>query len=178
MSLITIPVVAAQNGGNLYTLVDDLTNLNSEVSRLRQNDDLLIDDIEASVSIEIDETLLLSILAEGGEVEQYLFAVNAPLSLGVTPVPAGVPYRDNAINEVKQFKDWFLFGSELWINNTTSRIIFYSNPLGAQADISQYLKGSEVKLIKDVDSANINILTLDEAQAAIVADPDFVKVVW
>ena len=43
MTKIKIPISAAKNGGALYTLVDDLSNLNSEVLKYPEGDNLIID---------------------------------------------------------------------------------------------------------------------------------------
>jgi hypothetical protein len=176
---ITIPADSAKNGGALYTLIDDLTNLNSQVDRIRENSDLIIDDIASSVKIEVDQATLLSILGESGEIEEALFAVKMPTSFANTIVPAGVPYRDNVIGNARQFDEWFITGSEVWIDATNGFFVFYTNPLGVAGAESTYLKASEIELIRQLDTVNISILTLEEAQTEVndVAK-DYSKVNW
>ncbi|MCK5603118.1 hypothetical protein KAR91_14640, partial [Candidatus Pacearchaeota archaeon] len=43
MSKITIPILSYQNVASIYKLVDDLSNLNSEVLRTIVGDNLIID---------------------------------------------------------------------------------------------------------------------------------------
>lgn len=176
---VTIPIIAAKNGGNLYALIDDLTNTNSAVSNTPQGTNVILDDGKANNKIGMDQALLLSILAEGGEIEHELMAIKMPTSLGTTTVPDGVPYRDNVIGGARKFSEWFFWGAEVWIDNTNNQIVFYSNPLGAIADKSQYLKGSEMELIRQLDTVNISILNLEEARAEVEdATKNYVKVVW
>ena len=176
---VTIPIASAKNGGALYTLVDDLANTNSAVQRTNDGSNLILDDtgVPTELQIPLDQTNLLAVLGESGEVENHLMAIKAPISLANQAVPVGVPYRTNAVSEVKDFKDWFLYGAELWRNQTDGFVLFYTNPLGSQADQTQYLKGSEIELIRQIDTVNIEILTIAEATAE-VANPNYVKVDW
>ena len=167
MTKITIPVDSAKNGGNLYTMVDDLTNLNSEVSRTRNNDNLIINDELASPEqkLEIDETNILAILAEiGGEIENYLFGIKAPLTSANIDVPVGVPLRTNKVGDVKTFKDWFLPSSEVWKNTGTGELIYYNNP-----DPSGHanLLASEAELIRQIDINNYSFMTVAEVQIEV-----------
>jgi len=175
---ITIPVSAALNGGSLYTLIDDLTNTNSGITKQTINGGTNLEVTDSDlIPVNMTQATLIQILAEGGEVENRIMAIKAPISLSNAPVPAGVPYRTNAVGDVKNFKDWLLFGSELWINTTDSLVLFYTNPLGSQADESQFLKGSEIELIRQIDTINNFILSIDEAQVEL-ANPNYVKVDW
>ena len=176
MTKIIIPVDSAKNGGNLYTLVDDLSNLNSEVSKTRDNGNLIIDDDTASAEqkLEIDAATLLSILQEGGQVQEYLMAVRAPNALAMQDVPAGVPYRTNVLGQTRIFLNWFLDGAEVWTENAGNEFIFYTNPapsLGAQG-----LTASEIEIIRQLDVANITVLTVAQAQAVVASGWN--KVVW
>jgi hypothetical protein len=175
---ITIPVSAAKNGGNLYTLVDDLTNTNSGITKQTVNTDLLITD-DPSIPVNMDQANLLAILAEAGEVEERLMAIKMPTSFANTAVPVGVPYRENVIGNARQFDEWFLYGAEVWIDSTNGFFVFNTNPLGSVAAQSQYLKGSQMEIIRQLDAVNISILNLEEAQTE-VDDPakNYVKVVW
>ena len=176
---ITIPADSAKNGGALYTLVDDVTNLNSQVSRERINTSLILNDNAASIKLEMDQSTLLTILAEGGELEENLMAIKVPISFASAEVPAGVPYRENVIGQPRTFDEWFLYGAEVWIDLTNGFFLFNTNPLGSVGQSSQYLKGSEMEIIRQLDTVNISILNLTEAQTE-VNDPakDYIKTEW
>ena len=175
MSIVTIPVVEAEGpGGSLYTLVDNLTNLNSQITRARNNGDLILNDENAAPEQKavIDEANLLAILAAGGETENYLFAIEAPQSLVNVIVPVGVPYRTFKLGDEKTFKQWFDVEAEVWQNTTTNRVLFYTDPRPTAQAI---LKASEAELIRQINPADINFLTIAEAQD-LVSDPDWVKI--
>lgn len=173
MTKITITVDSAKNGGPLYVLIDDLTNLNSQVSRVRDNGNLIIDDTQASVEqkLEIDEATILSILAEGGEIEGYLIGIKQPSSSALIDVPVGVPSREFILGAVKNFSQWFANNADVWINNTSNEIIYYTSPNPSDGLI---LKASEAEIIRQIDTLNYSFLTIAEVQIE-VALPNWVK---
>ena len=175
MAKVTIPAASAQNGGNLYILVDDLTNLNSEVTRTRDNDNLILDDANASAAqkIQMDEATILSVLAESGDSEGYLFAVRVPISVSNTAVPVGVPLRTNIVGDVKVFKDWFLPDSEVWLKDDNSELIFYTDP---NPPANVLLKASEAELIRQIDTVNYSFLTTEEASTEVASG--WTKFIW
>ena len=175
---ITIPVNSAKAGGNLYELVDDLTNLNSEVSRTRDNGNLILNDNIASQAqkMTMDQATLLSILSEGGELEEHLMGIRIPSTFSNTSVPVGLPYRTNVLGAVRTFTNWFLNGAEVWIKVGGAEFIFYTNPAAGLASPSQYLKGSEMEIVRQLNTATITILSVEEVAALVVSGWN--KVVW
>ena len=175
---ITIPISAALNGGSLYILVDDLTNTNSGISKSTLGDNLVIED-NPNIPIKMDQATLLQILAEGGEIQDHLMAIKVPTSMANTTVPVGVPYRENVIGNARSFAEWFLYGAQVWIDGPGGFFIFYTNPLGSASAQGSYLKASEMSLIRDLDTASIEILSTDEATIQI-EDPanNFQSVAW
>ncbi len=175
MTLITIPIDEAKQGGSLYPLVDDLTNLNSEVSNTRDEsgDNLIIDDTGASSEqkLEIDEANILAILAVGGEIENYLFGIRQPSASATLDVPVGVPSRLFILGAVKMFSQWFASNASVWLNNVTDEIIYYNQPNPSDAII---LTASESEIIRQIDTGTYSFLTVAEVQAIIV-DTDWVK---
>ncbi len=174
MTKITIPVDSAKNGGALYTLVDDLSNLNSEVSKTRDNGNLIIDDSPANAEqkLVIDEATILSILAEGGEIEDYLFGIRAPLSSANTIVPVGLPIRTNISGIPRDFQDWFVPQSaEVWKNTVLGEFIYYNNPNPSGLP---NLLASEAEIIRQLNTNTFSFLTVAEVQALIL-DTDWVK---
>jgi len=178
MAKITVPVTSAQNGGNLYALIDDLTNLNSQVTRIRDNGSLVIDDTEADgfQKLNTDQVQLLEILAETGELEEHLMGIHGNNTLANTLVPVGLPIRTNALGDVKVFKDWFLPGSELWTEDAGTGIAFLTNPAAGLSAPSDYLTGSQMEIIRQLDVVNYSILTVDELTALTASG--WTKVDW
>jgi len=172
---VTIPIGAVKNGGNLYVLIDDLTNLNSQVSRGRDvtGTNIIIDDFNANVQqeIELDESVILSILAEGGEIEDHLFAIKQPSSSASVNVPPGVPSRLFMLGAVRNFSEWFATNADLWINNVTNEFIYYVSPNPSDGLI---LKGSEAEIIRQLDVTKYSFLTIAEVQT-LVLDTNWVK---
>ena len=175
MTLITIPVDEAKSGGSLYTLVDDLTNLNSEVSNTRDEsgDNLIIDDSGASSEqkLEIDEANILAILAAGGEIENYLFGIRQPSASASIDVPVGVPSRLFILGAVKNFSQWFASNADVWLNEVTDEIIYYNSPNPSDGLI---LKASECEIIRQIDTGTYSFLTVAEVQT-IILDPNWTK---
>ena len=114
---IFIPVESAEQGGNLYPLIDDLSNLNLEVSKTRDNGVLTVDDTDSreSQKLQMDQATLLTILAEtGGEMTEYIMGIRVPNTFAVQDVPNGLPRRKNVLGEIRKIKDWFVDGAEVW----------------------------------------------------------------
>jgi hypothetical protein len=176
---ITLAVDSAKNGGNLYTLVDDLTNLNSQVAKSQENDILTIDDTNATLEqkIPMDQATLLSILAEpNGEISEHLMAIRATNVLAGTLVPAGLPIRQFADGSVVTFIQWFLPGAELWDEDGGNDIIFYTNPAAGLAAITDFLTGSQMEIIRQLDTINYSILSTEDAD--VITATGWTKVDW
>lgn len=182
MTLITIPVDEAKQGGALYPLVDDLTNLNSEVSNTRDEsgDNLIIDDSNASSEqkLVIDEANILAILAAGGEIENYLFGIRQPSASAGIKVPEEVPMREFILYSkspvaanLKTFGQWFDNNASLWLNEVTDEIIYYNQPNPSNSII---LTASESDIIRRIDELNYSFMTVSEVQSE-VENPDWVK---
>ena len=95
MTKITIPIAATTGpGGALYSLVDNLSNQNSEVEKTQEGSNLVIDYtnvVKPENKLNADESVILSILAEGGNIEDYLFGIRQPSASATLDVPEGVP---------------------------------------------------------------------------------------
>lgn len=176
---IIVDVDSAKNGGNLYTLVDDLTNLNSQVVKTQSNDILTIDDTDVvpDQKIVMDQATLLSILAEpNGEMTEHLMAIRATNVLAGTLVPAGLPIRQFADGTVVTFIQWFLPGAELWDEDGGNDIIFYTNPAAGLASPADYLTGSQMEIIRQLDIIDYSILSTVDAD--VITATGWTKVDW
>lgn len=174
---ITIPIVAYDTVPEIYKLVDDLTNLNSKVNRVRSLDrqTLIVDDFSAPPEQELvlDEATILTILDNGGDIEDYLFAIKQPISSGSMEVPADVPSRGFIYppGSIRTFTQWFSGNASVWINTVSNEFMYYNQPNPSDGLI---LKASEANIIRQIDTVNYSFLTIAEVQALIV-DTDWVK---
>lgn len=173
MTKIIIPAATAEVGGALFDLVYNGAVLKTDVKNKLENGKRIIDDSNASPDqkLVIDEAQILEILAEGGEIENYLFGIKAPLSSSNIDVPEGVSLRLNIVDEVRNFKNWFSNNAGVWKNTTTGELIYYNNPNPSGGPI---LKASEAEIIRQLDTNMFSFLTVAEVQAE-VADSDWVK---
>ena len=175
MAKITIPIVATTGpGGALYNLVDNLSNQNSEVEKTQEGTDLVIDYtnvVKPENKLNSDESVILSILAEGGDIEDYLFGIRQPSASATLDVPGGVPLRLFILGDVRNFSEWFANNADVWLNEVIDEIIYYNNPNPSGGPI---LKASEAEIIRQIDTGNYSFLTVAEVQA-IVVDPNWVK---
>ncbi|MCK5614148.1 hypothetical protein KAR91_70440 [Candidatus Pacearchaeota archaeon] len=184
MAIITIPISAAKNGGALYTLVDDLSNLNSEVLKYPEGDNLIIDYsgvTRPENKFNGDEAVILAILDNGGTIENYLFAIRQPKASASIEVPEGVISRTFLRGVVKIFDYWFGSGASLWLNNVTNEIMYHNQPNPADSKI---LTGAQSEIIRQLDpnaddpdpeNRTYFFVTIGEAQAIVDADPNWVK---
>ena len=173
MAVITIPKESAEVGGNLFDLVYNGSVLNSEVKDIIAGTNRIIDDTSASPSqkLVIDEAGILEILAEGGDIENYLFGIRQPSASATLDVPVGVPLRLFILGDVRNFSEWFSNNADVWLNEVTDEIIYYNNPNPSGGPI---LTASEAEIIRQIDPVNYSFLTVAEVQT-IVLDPNWVK---
>jgi hypothetical protein len=151
MSKITIPLTEVITGGTLKNWYYDNCIIRSDVVKTTD-----------TAYAYAEDTFDL-----GGEVEGYLMAVNATINIMSTNVASTLPnYQkldDLGALIAKEFSDWLVPGAEIWKKDDNTRVIFYTNPFAGNQ--SEYLKGSEIKIINDISPANIDILTIAEAEA-------------
>ena len=170
---IIIPEVELKVGGALHTLAINLTVTNSQVDITTQGSISTIDDENARAEQKVtpDEATILSVLAVGGEIEDYLHGIRAPISGGNSiaglDVPDGVP-QDTFIfplGNKRTILQWFANNAEVWKKDDNSEIIFYNNPLPSGGVV---LKASESELIRQMDTVNISFMTVEEVQTEVV----------
>jgi len=164
MSKITLPLTAVETGGALNSFYYNKCVLRSDVSKTNDGVNVIATD---SFSFSLSE--VASILNNGGEVSEYLMAVRAPIALLDVDVPVGLPKRltlDGTATEVaKAFKNWLVPNAEIWVKDDNTEILFYTNPFAGNP--SDYLLGSEIKLIFDI-SAQVTVVTIEDAEAEVV----------
>lgn len=166
MAKITLPIASVQTGGNLRDWFIDLLTINNEIVRQRDNGNVIIKDDNASPvnKIKLTQQEILDILSEGGEVEEYMAGIRMPASFANTNVPASVPNPTNILDNPRTFVQWFGFGAEVWIEGQ-DEFAFFTNPLAGAAGPSQYMTGSQMEDIRQLDTVNITILTTEEVEA-------------
>jgi hypothetical protein len=173
---ITIPTNQITSGQPLQSFYDDLIKVNSQLLVQTVNGNVVINDSSATVKVVINEDDLLSILAAGGEVEEHLMSIQATATINTTLVPSELPFSKFITGGARQFFQWFMPGSEAWTENAGNGIMFRSNPLAGLVGKEGYLKGSEMKVIKDLDSENYSIKTNAEADA--ITATGWTKLTW
>ena len=178
MTKIIIPAATAEVGGTLFDVVYNGSILNSEVANTLENGNRIIDDTNASPGqkLVIEEATILEILAEGGEIENYLFGIRQPSASASIDVPEGVPLRLFILEDVRNFSEWFSNNADVWLNTVLSEIIYYNNPNPSGGPI---LKASEAEIIRQIDTNTFSFHTVAEVQAIVrpggVPDPNWVK---
>lgn len=175
-----IPTVEILSGGDpdIQTLVNDLGNTNSDFTNTTVGDNQIITDTLASPSnkINMDQETLLKILAVNGDMEEHLMAIRVDDAFAVLDVTDGLPRRKNVIGQIRKFVDWFIEGSEVWRENVGTGIIFMSNPAGGLAGISDYLKGSEMEIIRLLNTDDYSIMS--RADADVITNVGWTQVDW
>lgn len=173
---LTIPTSQILSGQPLQSFYDDLIKINSQLDVQTDNGNVIINDANATVKIIIDEADLLDILTANGEVEEHLMSIHATDTIKQTEVSDTLPHYKFADGTTKKFIEWFVFGSEAWVEDgAPDGIMFRSNPLAGLVGPSGYLTGSQMKIIKDLDPA-YSILT--NAEADVIIAGNWTKIVW
>ena len=160
---LTIPTNQITSGQPLQAFYDDLIKINSQLSVVTDNGNVIIRDDNATVKMIINESQLIDILAAGGEVEEHEMSIQATATINTTLVPPELPASKFITGGARQFFEWFMPGAEAWTEDGSNGIMFRTNPLAGLVNKTGYLKGSEMKKIKDLESENYSILTNAEA---------------
>ena len=184
MTKITIPVLAYNTVPEIYKLVDDSTNLNSQALKYVEGDTLIVDYsgvTKAENKFNGDESVILAILDNGGTIENYLFSIRQPSASAAIDVPEGVPSRLFILGEIKNFSQWFAKNASVWLNETTDEIIYDNQPNPSDSVI---LTGAQSEIIRQLDpnaddetpeNRTYFFVTISERQAIVDADPNWVK---
>lgn len=164
MSKLTFPIEEIVSTGNLCNLYDDLKKTYTGISETVVGTNRVLQDSFSNLTL----SQLLSILNNGGAIEQHLMAIRVPASFMGSAVLAGLPNRTNPITaSVKNYEDWFDSTAEVWKKSDDLEYIFFTNPHGNS--VSEYLTGEKIKDIRDSDPTNISVLTITEAGAETAA---------
>lgn len=157
---VRIPRTAVEIGGALHDWYYNKCLLRTEVNTATDDTWATAEDGFILSIAEVN-----NILIAGGEVEGYLMAVRAPIALMDISVPDTLPNHRKldatASLVAKAFSDWLVPGSEIWLKDDNTEVLFYTNPFAKGT--TEYLKGSEIKIINDI-SAQVICLTIADAQ--------------
>ena len=161
MSKITLPIAEIEIGGTMQTWHYDNALIRSDIIKTTENGTAKV---EGTIDMSIND--VGQILTAGGEVFGYLMAVKAIIGILDADVPDPLPNNKTlsgtAEEILKKFSGWLVPGAEIWKKDDDSEILFYTNPFAGNQD--KYLKGSEIKIINDISPANIDILTIADAE--------------
>ena len=165
MSKVKIPLTEVEISGSLQSWYYNNAILRSDV--MKSTDSTYA---YASDSFQLTISEVGNILNAGGEVEEYLMAVKAPIAIMNTDVPSTLPKYQKLDNTgslvAKKFSDWLVPNAEIWKKDDDTEVIFYTNPFAG--NVSSYLKGSEIKVINDL-GATVNIMTVADAQSEVAS---------
>ena len=114
---------------------------------------LILDDTGSRINLNINQTKLELLVANGGDIEEGIFAIKVDSTFKDLPVDAGMPFELNAFSESRTYANWFVPGAEIYEEGAGNGYIFYTNPGAGVANASQYLKASQIKTIIDLDPA-------------------------
>lgn len=165
----TVPTLEIQKGGSLEDFYYNLLVGRSDLTKSSINGNTIVEG-----ELVLTVTQVNQILQAGGEVEQYLMAIKADITMLGDDVPEGLPSRTTldelAAPEVMKFKNWFDTSAEVWKKDTDDKIYFVTNPIGTSTN--KYLKGSEILILFDsfgggtpsVIDRNLNVNTIAEFQ--------------
>lgn len=153
---ITYPIAAALPGGALHNFDYEL-RMNSSLTITKNGNNVEI--VNGNVELTISQ--LGTILSNGGEVEDYLMAIKAPIADLESVVHANMPDRTKpgAAGDVdRNYNDW-LSPSNVWVNATN----FYF--------LTITVAGTNLK------ASEIRDLHIQSGWSAIlVTDPEFVAI--
>lgn len=168
---------SVQVGGALHTFALNLDLTNSEVVKASDGTNVFYDDTNASVSnkIPMDQATLLLILANSGEMTEHIMYIQATDTIAGTPVSVGLPRREFLLGSIKDFLQWYGQNSEVWTEDPGTGVLFSTNVFAENAP-DEYLKGSEMEIIRQLDTINYFILNETEKDALIVSG--WTKYVW
>jgi hypothetical protein len=159
--ILEIPLIEVEIGGSVFNYYYNNVILRADVVQTTTNGTAT-----ATGNISPDIAEVNSILTAGGETFEYLMAIKANIALLDTDVPDPLPNNktlDGTATEVlKTFSGWLVPGAEIWKKDDNTEILFYTNPFAGNP--SSYLKGSEIKIINDINPAQIDILTIEAAE--------------
>ena len=144
-------------GGNLNDLYEKLLSGNPYLAQTATESAdglyLILDDTGSRINLNINQTKLELLVANGGDIEEGLFAVKVDDTFKDLPIDAGLPFEKNVFSESRTYANWFVYGSQVYKEDAGNGYIFYSNPGAGVASASQYLKASQIKTIIDLGPA-------------------------
>lgn len=160
---ITFTKASIKTGGALQSFYYDMTIGTSNLTITSDDTFVYVVDGLTPFVFEVKQ-----ILNNGGEVNNYLMAIQADISFLDVDILAGLPNRLDVLGVVKKFKVWFEATSEVYINDAGTRVYFLTNPIGTSED--QYLTGSEIVAIESIVGINADVDTVNQFNTAIAAN--------
>lgn len=142
-------------GGNLNVLCGKLLSGDPYLAQTATESEdgayLILDDTGSRINLNINQTKLELLVANGGDIEEGIFAIKVDSTFMDLPIDAGMPFEKNVFSESRTYANWFVYGSQVYKEDAGTGYIFYTNPGAGVAKASQYLKASQIKTIIDLD---------------------------
>ncbi|MCK5603127.1 hypothetical protein KAR91_14685, partial [Candidatus Pacearchaeota archaeon] len=129
--------------------------------------------IKPENQLQADQSVILSIIENGGQIENYLFGIRQPSASGALDVPAGVPSREFIYppDSIRSFSQWFSKNASVWLNNVSDEFIYYNSPNPSDSII---LTATESEIIRQLNTLYYSFLTVKEV-LLITEDPNWIK---
>ena len=144
-------------GGALESLYEKLLSGNPYLAQTATESDdgnyLILDDTGSRINLNINQSKLELLVANGGDIEEGIFALRVDSAFKDLQIGAGFPFEKNVFGESRTYANWFIYGSQVYKEDAGNGFIFYTNPGAGVAKASQYLKASQIKTIIDLDPA-------------------------
>ena len=144
-------------GGALEVLYEKLLAGNPYLAQTATESEdglhLILDDTGSRINLNISQSKLELLVANGGDIEEGLFAIKVDNTFKALPIDAGMPFEKNVFGESRTYADWFVYGAQVYKEEAGNGYIFYTNPGAGVANAHQYLKASQIKTIIDLDAA-------------------------
>lgn len=144
-------------GGALEILYEKLLSGNPYLAQTATESEdgeyLILDDTGSRINLNINQTKLELLVANGGDIEEGIFALKVDDTFKALPIDVGMPFEKNVFGEGRTYADWFTYGAQVYKEDAGNGYIFYTNPGAGVAKASQYLKASQIKTIIDLDAA-------------------------
>ncbi len=168
-------------GGALETLYNKLLAGNPYLAQTATESEdglkIILDDTGSRINLNLNQTKLELLVANGGDIEEGIFAVKVNDSFKDFTIDSGMPFELNAFSEQRTYGNWFVPGAEIYKEDAGTGYIFYSNPGHGAATASQYLKGSQIKTIIDLD-ATFSVMSTQKCKADYLNPSTRIHNVW
>ena len=133
-------------GGNLNEIIGKILSAYPYLAMTHTSSEdgkyLILDDKGSRDNLNINQSKLELLVANGGDIEEGIFAIKVDDTFKDLPVDEGMPFEKNVFGESRTYADWFAYGAQGYKEDAGNGYIFYTNPVAGIANASHSLKGT------------------------------------